>query len=115
MADFSGLSLSQASTAASLQVTSPGLTGTTTNPVSVTAPAQARSTTRSPTVNQNANQLTSSSPSPPLVTMDRVALVTNSRHLVTEIVVSFSGGVNAVEAQELGIYRLVEVGKHGSD
>ena len=53
-------------------------------------------------------------PAPPLVTLTNVQLVLNKRHLVTEILVTFSGEVDAAEAVEKGIYRLAEPGKHNS-
>jgi hypothetical protein len=46
--------------------------------------------------------------------MSNVQIVTNKRHLVTEIIVGFSGAVNAAEAQSLGEYSLVMAGSHGS-
>ncbi len=48
------------------------------------------------------------------VTLTQVQPVFNKKHLVSEILVTFSGAVNAPEAQETGIYRLVTPGKHGS-
>ena len=48
------------------------------------------------------------------MTLTQVQPVFNKKHLVTEILVTFSGAVNATEAQETGIYRLVTPGKHGS-
>jgi hypothetical protein len=50
----------------------------------------------------------------PLVTMTSVQSVTNKKHLVTEIIVTFSGGVNAGEADRTTTYCLVIAGKHGS-
>jgi len=59
--------------------------------------------------------LTVSAPAPPpLVTLTTVSLVSNKRHLVTEIFVTFSGAVDMTEAQQTGIYRLATPGKHGS-
>jgi hypothetical protein len=40
--------------------------------------------------------------------------VMNKKHQVTEIIVTFSGAVNAAEAQDLNTYQLVMAGKHGS-
>jgi hypothetical protein len=57
---------------------------------------------------------TSSVPPPSPVTLSQVQPVFNKKHLVSEILVTFSGAVNAPEAQETGIYRLVTPGKHGS-
>ena len=51
---------------------------------------------------------------PPLVTMTTVQLMTNKKHLVTQIVISFSGAVNAGEAGSLATYRLATAGKNGS-
>ena len=48
------------------------------------------------------------------MTLTQVQPVFNKKHLVTEILVTFSGAVDATEAQETGIYRLVTPGKHGS-
>jgi hypothetical protein len=56
---------------------------------------------------------TASGPPPP-VTLTSVQPVFNKKHLVSEIDVTFNGSVNAQEAQETGIYRLVTPGKHGS-
>jgi plastocyanin len=50
----------------------------------------------------------------PIVTMTNVQLVLNKRHLVTQIVVSFSGAVNASEADSVATYRLATAGKKGS-
>jgi hypothetical protein len=57
---------------------------------------------------------TSSVPPPPPVTLSQVQPVFNKKHLVSEIRVTFSGAVDAPEAQETGVYRLVTPGKHGS-
>jgi hypothetical protein len=51
---------------------------------------------------------------PPLVTLTMVQPVFNKKHLVTEILATFSGAVDAPEAQETGIFRLITPGKHGS-
>jgi predicted GNAT superfamily acetyltransferase len=51
---------------------------------------------------------------PPPVTMTKVVLATNKKHQVTQIILSFSGALNAVLAQELGLYRLATAGKRGS-
>ena len=50
----------------------------------------------------------------PLVTMTNVQLVLNKRHLVTQIVVTFSGAVNVTEADSVATYRLATAGKKGS-
>jgi hypothetical protein len=51
---------------------------------------------------------------PPLVTIESVRLVRNKRHRVTEILVGFTGEVNAAQAQNLAEYRLIKAGKRGS-
>ena len=56
----------------------------------------------------------STTPPPPLVTMTTVRPVTNKKHLVTQIMVSFSGAVNAGEADSLATYRVATAGKKGS-
>jgi hypothetical protein len=48
------------------------------------------------------------------VTVIGVSDVTNKKHQVTEVLVTFSGAVNAGEAQALGTYRLATPGIHGS-
>lgn len=48
------------------------------------------------------------------MTMTSVRPVTNKKHLVTQIIVSFSGPVNAAGADNLNIYRLATAGKKGS-
>ena len=59
--------------------------------------------------------LTVTSPPPlPLVTITRVRTVTNKKHLVTQVLVTFSGPVNATEAQNVATYRLATAGKKGS-
>jgi hypothetical protein len=55
-----------------------------------------------------------STPSPSPVTLTLVQPDFNKKHLVSEILVTFSGAVNAAEARETGIYGLVTPGKHGS-
>ena len=53
---------------------------------------------------QGANQ---PPPASTLVTMQSVQLVTNKKHLVTQIVVGFSGAVNAAEAKSTKTYQLI--------
>jgi hypothetical protein len=48
------------------------------------------------------------------VTLSNVQVVTNKRHQVTEILVGFSGALNAAEASDLGLYHLVQAGSRGS-
>jgi hypothetical protein len=51
---------------------------------------------------------------PPPVTITNIRLITGKRHKVTGIEVDFSGGLNAAEAQNPGIYSLTTAGKHGA-
>jgi hypothetical protein len=48
------------------------------------------------------------------VTVTSVHNVTNKKHQVTQILVTFSGPVDTAEAQNPGIYRLAAAGKKGS-
>ncbi len=50
----------------------------------------------------------------PLVTMTNVQLVQNKRHLVTSIIVTFSGAVNGAQADLASTYRLATAGKKNS-
>ena len=49
-----------------------------------------------------------------VVSLAGVVPIFNTTHRVTEILVTFSGAVNAGEAQQTGLYRLATAGKHGS-
>jgi hypothetical protein len=51
---------------------------------------------------------------PPLVTMESVHPVMNKCHRVKEVIIDFSGGVNAAQAQNTAEYRLIKAGKRGS-
>jgi hypothetical protein len=52
--------------------------------------------------------------SPALVAVTGVQLEANKKHMVTQIIVDFSGAVNAAEADSVGTYRLATAGKKGS-
>jgi hypothetical protein len=54
------------------------------------------------------------STAPPLVTLTDVTFVRNRKHLVTQIMVDFSGSVNVGQADSLATYRLATQGKGGS-
>jgi hypothetical protein len=45
--------------------------------------------------------------------MEGVQLVMNKRHRVKEVIIEFSGGINAAQAQNTAEYRLVKAGKRG--
>jgi hypothetical protein len=51
---------------------------------------------------------------PPPVTISTVRELFNKKHQVTQILVTFSGPVDAAEAQEVGLHRLTAAGKKGS-
>jgi hypothetical protein len=51
---------------------------------------------------------------PPLVTMTNARDITNKKHQVTEVLITYSGAVNAAEADNPAIYRLAVPGKKGS-
>jgi hypothetical protein len=51
---------------------------------------------------------------PPLVTVTGVELVMGPRHLAAQILVSYSGPINASEADQLTTYRLASAGSKGS-
>jgi len=52
-------------------------------------------------------------PAASLVTMQSVGLVTNKKHMVTQIVIGFSGALNASEASTIGTYELIAASKSG--
>jgi plastocyanin len=51
---------------------------------------------------------------PPLVRLEAVQLVTNRRHQVTQILLSFTGALNVSRADSLASYRLATAGRRGS-
>ena len=51
---------------------------------------------------------------PPLVTVTNVQDVTNKKHEVIQIIITFSGALNVAEADQIGTYRLATPGKKGS-
>ncbi len=59
-------------------------------------------------------QGTNITPAAALVTMQSVGLVTNKKHQVTQIVIGFSGALNATEASTIGTYELIAASKSGS-
>ena len=62
-------------------------------------------------VDQNAGTTGTGSTSNPLVTPDRVQLVLSKKHRVAEILVGFSGDVDATEADSTATYRLAAARK----
>ncbi len=65
-------------------------------------------------LNAGVSPLNGGQPATPPVTLERVTPMKNKRHQITEIVLQFSGGLNAAEASNIAEYSLVQVGKHGS-
>jgi hypothetical protein len=58
---------------------------------------------------------TTNSPAPvPPVVITGVQRVLNKRRQITKIFITFSGPLDGTEAEEVGIYRLIVAGKHGS-
>jgi hypothetical protein len=51
---------------------------------------------------------------PPVVTLSKVKVVTNSKHLVTEVQIVFGGPVDSAEAGKTSFYRLATPGTNGS-
>jgi hypothetical protein len=67
--------------------------------------------------NSTSTPAPTTSPTPtstPLVTVTNVTLVENRKHVVTEIMVNYSGPVNASEADSVATYRLATPGKKDS-
>jgi hypothetical protein len=46
--------------------------------------------------------------------MTSIDVVKNKKHQITEVILAFSGGLNAAEASSIAEYSLVEAGKKGS-
>jgi hypothetical protein len=99
---FSGLTLTPASAAVSLRVTGSGFADTTTSAISVTAPATL--------VIHKVHEPST----PPLVTVTSVQTVFNRKDQANEILVGFSGDVNAAEAQNTATYVVTMGGRGGS-
>jgi large repetitive protein len=57
---------------------------------------------------------TGGSGSAPLVNLEGVQVFKNKKHKVNEILISFSGGLNAAIADKLAEFELIKAGKHGS-
>ena len=53
-------------------------------------------------------------PAPPLVKLSSVVEKTNKKHQLTEVLVTFSGAVNMIEADSINTYRLATAGKKRS-
>jgi cyclophilin family peptidyl-prolyl cis-trans isomerase len=71
-------------------------------------------TSAAPATSNPATVTLAVSTAPPVVSVQNVALATNQKHMVSQIDVTFSGQVNATEADDAGIYRLAYPNKKGS-
>jgi hypothetical protein len=79
------------------------------------APQATATVPNSPTPTPTPTPTSTPTPTPaPLVAMTSVREIENKKHQVTEVIVTFSGGVNAAEADNPAIYRLVTAGTKGS-
>jgi Bacterial Ig domain len=97
-------------------------TTTTSDAATVTITVTPKPTSPSPTPTSTSPSPTSTSPSPtpsptstspPLVTLMRVEDVTNRKHQVTEVTLTFSGSVDPASAASTATYQLIERGKNG--
>ena len=92
----------------------PTPTPTTPTPTPTTPTPTPTTPTPTPTRTPTPTPSPTSPSSTPLVTVSNVQIVTNKKHQMTEVLVSFSGAVNAAEAQDTALYQLVMAGAHGS-
>ncbi|MGO9471390.1 MAG: peptidylprolyl isomerase [Isosphaeraceae bacterium] len=90
----------------------PGYLGADTFQYVVTATGP--NTSAAPATSNPATVTLAVSAPPPVVSVQNVSLATNQRHMVSQIDVTFSGQVNATEADETGIYHLAFPNKKGS-
>ena len=90
----------------------PGYTGADTIKYAVTAYGPI--STAAPASSSPATVTVDVAPTPPVVSVQNVALSTNRKHLVTQINVTFSGQVNATEADQTRTYRLAHPNRQGS-
>jgi hypothetical protein len=67
-----------------------------------------------PSAAQATTTVSSPPPPPPLVKVTGVRDMTNKKHQATQVIITFSGALNAAEADQTGIYRLAIAGKKGS-
>ena len=70
--------------------------------------------TAAPAVSSPATVTVDVAPTPPVVNVQNVTLATNKRDMVTQIDVTFSGQVNATQADKTKIYRLAYPDRQGS-
>jgi cyclophilin family peptidyl-prolyl cis-trans isomerase len=82
--------------------------------VQATGPKAAPATTASHAATVSISITAAVTPPPPLVTLSGIGEVFNKRHQVTQILVHFSGAVNADQADQTSIYRLALPGRKGS-
>jgi hypothetical protein len=89
---------------------SPGFQGTDTFQYQVTATEPGAT----PVTTQSSPGTVTVAVTPPLVTVSGARVETNRRHQVIEVLITFSGPVNAAGADNTATYRLATPGKHGS-
>jgi len=97
------------STGTFIYTPTPGFTGTDTFTYNVTTTGP---NTSAPPATSNPGTVTVTVGAPPLVTLQAVQISVNKRHLVTQILVTFSGPVDSTEADLTTTYRLSTQGKH---
>jgi hypothetical protein len=90
--------------------TTPTPTTPTPTTPTLTTPTPTTPTPTAPTPTPTAP--TPTPPPPPLVTVTGVVDVTNKKHQVTAIHVTYSGAVNSAEAANAATYQLIKQGKH---
>jgi cyclophilin family peptidyl-prolyl cis-trans isomerase len=90
----------------------PGYVGSDT--IEYAATAYGPNSTAGPASSSPATVTVDVATTPPVVSVQNVTLATNKRHMVTQIDVTFSGQVNATEADKTKAYHLAFPNRHGS-
>jgi streptogramin lyase len=98
VASFQGLTLANLAGPVQIAVNSTGLASTQTAAIAPIVPTGGPNSTSST----------------PLVTMTTIQVITNKKHQVTEILVTFSGALNPGEAGTTSEYKLITAGKRNS-
>ncbi len=85
------------------------------SPTPTPTPTPTPSPTPTPTPSPTPTPTPTTTPTPtPPVMITGVRVLQNKKHMVTEILIDFSGSVNASEAESLGTYQLTTAGSKGS-
>ena len=90
----------------------PGYTGADT--IKYEATAYGPVSTAAPAASSPATVTVGVLPTPPVVSVHNVTLATNKKHMVTQIDVTFSGQVDAAQADQIKTYRLAYPDRQGS-